>query len=110
MVKVIDESEFANLIKQNKEIEAPRPLVVDCFTDWCAPCRASAPVFEQLSKKYTDVDFVKINVDHNPGVGQKLKVRGVPTFAILLGNKLFSRIVGANMRKVESEIKRAIKS
>ena len=110
MVKVIDESEFSNLINQNKEIEAPRPLIVDCFTDWCAPCRASAPVFEQLSKKYQGADFVKINVDHNPRVGQMLKVRGVPTFAILLGSRIVSRIVGANMRKVESEIVRAIKT
>jgi thioredoxin 1 len=110
MVKVIDENEFVSMIKQNVQVETPRPLVVDCFTDWCAPCRASAPIFEKLSEKYTDADFVKINVDHNPSVGQMLKVRGVPTFAILRGNKLVSRIVGANMRKVESEIQRAIKS
>lgn len=109
MVSIIDEKEFAERIKSNIASNNPRPLVVDCFTDWCPPCKVSAPVYESLSKKYTAADFVKINIDKNPGVAHKLNVQGVPTFAILRGNKLIARIVGADMRKVESKIKEAIK-
>ena len=65
---------------------------------------------EALSKKYKEADFVKINVDNNPGVAYKLNVQGVPTFAILRGNKLIAKIVGADMRKVENKIKEAIKN
>lgn len=109
MVSVIDEKEFATRIKNNQETNNARPLVVDCFTDWCPPCKASAPVYEQLSQKYTEADFVKINVDDNPGVANKLRVQGVPTFVILRGNKLIAEVVGADMKKVEKKIKEAIK-
>ena len=110
MVSVIDEKEFATRIKNNQETNNARPLVVDCFTDWCPPCKASAPVYEQLSQKYTEADFVKINVDDNPGVANKLRVQGVPTFVILRGNKLIAEVVGADMKKVEKKIKEAIKN
>jgi thioredoxin 1 len=109
LVDIINESEFANRIKSNQEKESPRPLVVDCFTDWCPPCKASAPVYEKLSQQYTDADFIKINIDHNQGVARKLNVQGVPTFVILKGNKVVAKVVGADMKKVENEIKKAIK-
>ena len=109
LVAIINESEFAERIKSNQETNNPRPLVVDCFTDWCPPCKASAPVYERLSQQYTDADFIKINVDHNQGVARKLNVQGVPTFVILQGNKLVAKIVGADMKKVEKAIQKAIK-
>ena len=109
MVTIIDEKEFASRIQNNLATNNSRPLVVDCYTDWCPPCKASAPIYEKLSQKYTDADFVKINVDNNPGVAQKLRVQGVPTFAILRGNKLIAKVVGADMKKVENEIKKALK-
>ncbi|MFX0172441.1 MAG: thioredoxin family protein [Candidatus Hodarchaeota archaeon] len=109
MVRVINEQEFIELIKLNTEAKSSRPLVVDCFTEWCPPCKASAPVYEKLSQKYQgEADFVKINVDQNPGVAMRLRVQGVPTFVIIRGNKLVSKVVGADMRKLEKYIKNAI--
>ena len=108
MVKIINEEEFASMLKSNVESNSKRPLIVDCFTDWCPPCKASAPVYEKLSQKYPQADFVKINVDHNPGVAMKLRVQGVPTFAIIIGNTLKFRVVGADMRKLEKYIKEAV--
>jgi thioredoxin 1 len=108
MARIIDEKEFAEIIKANTQSNSSRPLVVDCFTEWCPPCKVSAPIFEKFSQKYLDADFVKINLDNNQGVAMKLRIQGVPTFAIIIGNKLVSKIVGADMRKLESEIKKAI--
>ncbi len=106
MARVINEKEFAEMVNSNTESNSQKPLVVDCYTDWCAPCKASAPIYEQMSQKYKDhADFVKINVDQNQGVAQKLQVRNIPTFAILIGNQIVTRIVGANMKKLESSIK-----
>ncbi|MFX0087276.1 MAG: thioredoxin family protein [Candidatus Hodarchaeota archaeon] len=111
MARVINEREFAEIINSNTESKSPRPLVVDCYTDWCAPCKASAPIYEQMSQKYKDyADFVKINVDQNQGVAYKLQVRNIPTFAILIGNRVVSRVVGANMKKLESSIKEIIEN
>lgn len=108
MARVINEKEFADIIKTNTQSNSTRPLVVDCFTDWCPPCKVSAPIYEKFSQKYTDADFVKINVDKNQGVAAKLRVQGVPTFAIIIGNRLVAKIVGADMRKLEKEIKKVI--
>ncbi|MHA2226531.1 MAG: thioredoxin family protein [Candidatus Hodarchaeales archaeon] len=110
MARIINEKEFARIIKTNAESNSSKPLIVDCYTDWCPPCKVSAPIYEQLSKKYqNDAEFVKINVDKNQGVAMKLQVRGVPTFAIITGNKLVAKIVGADMRKLERNIKEVIK-
>ncbi|MHA2247545.1 MAG: thioredoxin family protein [Candidatus Hodarchaeales archaeon] len=108
MARVINEKEFANIIQSNTESKSTRPLVVDCFTDWCPPCKVSAPVFESFSQKYHEADFVKINVDKNQGVAAKLQIRGVPTFVIIIGSKVVSKVVGADMRKLEREIKKTI--
>ncbi len=109
MARVINEKEFAKIINSNNESKSSRPLVVDCYTDWCAPCKASAPIYEQMSNKYKEkADFVKINVDNNQGVAMKLQVRNIPTFVILIGNKVVSRIVGANMKKLETSIKEIV--
>lgn len=108
MVSIIDEKKFIELVKSNQENNNRRPLVVDAFTEWCPPCKASAPIYEKLSKKYTAADFVKINVDNYPRVASQLRVQGVPTFVILRGNQVIAKVVGADMKKVEREIKKAI--
>lgn len=108
MARIIDEKEFADIIKTNTQSNSSRPLVVDCFTEWCPPCKVSAPIFENFSQKYTAADFVKINVEKNQGVASKLRIQGVPTFVIIIGNKLVTKIVGADMKKLEKEIKTAI--
>jgi thioredoxin-like negative regulator of GroEL len=62
-----------------------------------------------MSIKFKDqADFVKINVDKNQGVAMKLRVRNIPTFIILIGNQVVSRIVGANMKKLEGSIKEVL--
>ncbi|MHA1968919.1 MAG: thioredoxin family protein [Candidatus Hodarchaeales archaeon] len=109
MARVINEREFAEMVNSNNESNSSRPLVVDCYTDWCAPCKVSAPIYEQMSIKFKDqADFVKINVDKNQGVAMKLRVRNIPTFIILIGNQVVSRIVGANMKKLEGSIKEVL--
>ncbi|WP_455141494.1 thioredoxin family protein [Candidatus Hodarchaeum mangrovi] len=109
MVQVINDSEFIQRIKKNVDSNSSRPLVVDCFTEWCPPCKASAPIYEQLSQKYGDkADFVKINVDYNQEVAHQLRVQGVPTFVIIVGRNLKSKIVGADMRRLEKEIRKVL--
>jgi thioredoxin 1 len=71
-------------------------VVVDCWAAWCAPCRAIAPVVEQLAKDYSGkVVFGKLNVDENPGTAQKYGVMAIPTLLIMKNGKEVDRIVGA---------------
>ncbi len=71
-------------------------VVVDCWAAWCAPCRAIAPVVEELAKDYTGkVVFGKLNVDENPETTQKFGIMAIPTLLVMKNGNEVDRIVGA---------------
>jgi thioredoxin 1 len=70
-------------------------VVVDCWAAWCAPCRAIAPVVDQLARDYSGkVVFGKLNVDENPETAQRFSVMAIPTLLIMKNAKEVDRIVG----------------
>jgi thioredoxin len=65
---------------QKRLVENSKPMMVDLWAPWCAPCRAMEPAFKQISQKYNDqVDVLKINTDESPEVLKALGVMGIPT-------------------------------
>ncbi len=84
-----------------------RLVVVDCWAAWCAPCRAIAPVVEELAKEYSGkVVFGKLNVDENPETREKYGIMAIPTLLVMKNGDEVDRIVG-NLPKsqLESKIK-----
>ncbi len=70
-------------------------VVVDCWAAWCAPCRAIAPIVDQLAKDYTGkVVFGKLNVDENPETAQRFGIIAIPTLLVMKDSKEVDRIVG----------------
>ncbi len=70
-------------------------VVVDCWAAWCAPCRAIAPIVEQLAKEYSGkVVFGKLNVDENPETTQKFGIMAIPTLLVMKNGNEVDRIVG----------------
>jgi len=70
-------------------------LVVDCWAAWCAPCRAIAPMVDEMAKEYTGkVVFGKLNVDENPETAQRFGVMAIPTLLIMKNGQEVDRIVG----------------
>jgi thioredoxin 1 len=83
-------SEFQNYINEN-----PKPVIVDLWAPWCAPCRAMEPALKQTSQKYIDqVDVLKINADESPEVMRALGVMGIPTVVGFAGGKEILRRTG----------------
>ena len=79
---------------QNVESSA-KPVLVDFWAAWCAPCRALAPAFEKLAATYgNDFDFAKVDVDELPEVAGKYGIRSIPTLLLLRGGKIVEEIVG----------------
>ncbi|KAG6497341.1 thioredoxin H-type-like [Zingiber officinale] len=77
-------------------LESKKLVAVDFTASWCGPCRFMAPVFAELAKKFTDVIFLKVDVDELEPVSQEWKVEAMPTFIFIKEGIEVDRLVGAN--------------
>ena len=72
------------------------PVLVDFSATWCQPCRAIAPLVNQLAGEYEGrVKVTAIDIDESPAVAQKFQIRGVPTLLMIKGGKVVGQQVGA---------------
>ncbi len=77
-------------------LQADKPVVVDFWAEWCAPCKQMAPHLEALAdEKVDDLSIVKINVDENPMTAGRFGVRGMPTLMIFKDGKVAATHLGA---------------
>ncbi|MBI5971439.1 MAG: thioredoxin [Deltaproteobacteria bacterium] len=72
------------------------PALVDFWASWCAPCRAIAPIVEEMAQTYNGkIRVTKMNVDENPATPGKYGVRGIPTLILFKDGKIVDQLVGA---------------
>ncbi len=70
-------------------------VLVDLWAPWCGPCRAIAPIVDQLAEEYDGkVTIGKLNVDENPSVPARFMVQGIPTLLVLKDGQLADTVVG----------------
>ncbi len=90
IVHVTDATFEAEVLKSDK------PVLIDFWAPWCAPCRAIAPIIDDLAAQYDGrLKVVKINVDDNPEAPARYGVRGIPNLVIVKGGQVKDQIVGA---------------
>jgi thioredoxin 1 len=71
---------------------------------WCGPCKAIAPLFQELSEAMPDVVFLKVDVDENPETAAKYSVSAMPTFLFIKGGEIVDRLMGANPDRLREMI------
>ena len=81
-------------------------LVIDCWAEWCVPCKMIAPVIEELAKDYQGkITFGRLDVDENQSVAMQYQIMSIPTLLIFKNGKKVGQKVGALPKKVlESEL------
>ena len=87
MVQTINQDQFKELIAdwgaRDWRVVSPRPVVVDFYADWCAPCKRLAPILRDIAQHYHgEVDFYRINVDNNPDIAAAFEIRSIPLLLI----------------------------
>ena len=86
----------------------PRPVLLDCWAEWCGPCRMLAPTLDRLAAEAGGRYVIaKLNIDENPRVRQEFGISSIPTLLIFKDGALVDQLMGVQPKRVIEEKLRA---
>lgn len=82
---------------QAEVLDSATPVLVDCWAEWCPPCRAMGPVIEELANEIdgSTVKIGKLNVDQHGDISGRYNVMSIPTFLIFKNGQVIGQLLGA---------------
>lgn len=98
--QVIQKTTQSSVLEINEEnftklANADKPLILDVWGEWCAPCKKMKPIFDELAQNRTDCIFGSLDMQKNEEIVKQLQVRALPTFIVIKSGKEYGRVVGA---------------
>ena len=102
--------EFSDNTWDAEVLQSDKPVLVDFWAPWCAPCRMLAPTIEKLATEYAGkVKVGKLNTDDNRDAASNFRVSSIPTVIFFKGGKEVGRLVGVNPEaRFKSEIEKLL--
>ena len=81
---------------EKEVLQSSKPMLVDFWAEWCAPCRALAPTLDELVREGNgSVTLAKVNVDEQPALAARYGIRSIPTILFVKGGKVMDQVIGA---------------
>ena len=94
MAHEINDGNFEKLIAESDKV-----VMIDFWAEWCGPCRMISPIVDEMSKEFDGKAIIgKVNVDENPGITTKLKIRNIPTILFYKNGEEVDKVVGASSK------------
>ncbi|KAJ8773717.1 hypothetical protein K2173_006367 [Erythroxylum novogranatense] len=102
VVDVKSTGEWKSIMEASKEKQ--QLLVIEFTATWCGPCKLMEQTLQEFAAMYTNVDFIKIDVDQLVGVARQFKVMVMPTFALVKKGEEVARVTGVRKNELQDMI------
>ena len=89
---------------QNEILNSEKPVLLDFWAPWCAPCRMVIPIIEEIAGECPDIKVGKINVDEQPELASKFSIMSIPTLVVMKNGKIVQQVSGARPKKAILEM------